>query len=116
MTLGFLWFRGPNEFTYAATGRGVLLITPYVLAYDLMGLAMSIAFLVSYGMKREFLPWEKTLLVCIGCARSDTYSCHGHRNSTWLDWHSVDFHLVGVSCDTKRFDLPRGAMNTSAMQ
>jgi alpha-1,2-mannosyltransferase len=65
MILGFLWFRGANEATYAATAAGALLITPYVLDYDLAVLAICLAFLFSNGMKRGFLPWEKTLLVCI---------------------------------------------------
>ncbi len=65
ITLGFLWFRGINDATCAATAAGALLSTPYLLDYDLTVLAISLAFLVSNGMKEGFLPWEKTLLVCI---------------------------------------------------
>ena len=65
MALGFLWFRGLNEATCAATAIGAFLITPYVLDYDLTVLAISLSFLVCKGMKDRFLPWEKTLLVCI---------------------------------------------------
>lgn len=65
VTLCLLWFRGINEGTGAATASGSLLITPYVLDYDLTILAISLAFLVRKGMKDGFLPWEKTLLVCI---------------------------------------------------
>ncbi len=63
--LSFLWFKGVNEATCAATAAGTLLITPYVLDYDLTVLALSIAFLVCNGLREGFLPWEKTLLVCI---------------------------------------------------
>jgi len=63
--LGFLWFRGLNEATSAATAAGALLITPYVLDYDLVVLAICITFLASNGMKQGFLPWEKTLLVFV---------------------------------------------------
>ncbi len=65
ITLGFLWFRGINDATCAATAAGALLSTPYLLDYDLTVLAISLAFLVSNAMKTGFLPWEKTLLVCI---------------------------------------------------
>ncbi len=65
ITLGFLWFRGINDPTCAATAAGALLSTPYLLDYDLTVLAISLSFLVSHGMKDGFLPWEKTLLVCI---------------------------------------------------
>ncbi len=63
--LGFLWFRRVDEATCAATAIGALLITPYVLDYDLTVLSIGIAFLVKNGLKEGFLPWEKTFLVCI---------------------------------------------------
>lgn len=63
--LSFLWFRGLDEPACAATATGTLLITPYVLDYDMAVLSISLAFLVSHGLKNGFLPWEKTLLVSI---------------------------------------------------
>jgi alpha-1,2-mannosyltransferase len=38
------------------------LITPYVLDYDLVLLALPIAWLALNGRERSFLPWEKTTL------------------------------------------------------
>ncbi len=49
----------------AALLSGALLVTPYVLDYDLMVMAPAIAFLAAHGIARGFLPWEKTTLAAI---------------------------------------------------
>lgn len=49
----------------AALLSGALLVTPYVLDYDLMVMAPAIAFLAAHGIARGFLPWEKTALAAI---------------------------------------------------
>jgi alpha-1,2-mannosyltransferase len=41
---------------------GTLLITPYVLDYDLVLLAAPIAWLAMEGLKGGFLSWEKSIL------------------------------------------------------
>jgi alpha-1,2-mannosyltransferase len=46
----------------AALLSGALISTPYLLDYDLMVMAPAIAFLVSHGLERGFLPYEKTAL------------------------------------------------------
>jgi hypothetical protein len=42
---------------------GTLLITPYVLDYDLVLLAAPIAWIALEGLTSGFLPWEKSLLL-----------------------------------------------------
>jgi hypothetical protein len=49
----------------AALLSGALLVTPYVLDYDLVVMAPAIAFLAAHGIARGFLPWEKTALAAI---------------------------------------------------
>jgi alpha-1,2-mannosyltransferase len=51
------------ELKSAATVVGTLLITPYVLDYDLVLLAAPIAWLAMEGLKGGFLSWEKSILV-----------------------------------------------------
>jgi alpha-1,2-mannosyltransferase len=46
----------------AALLLGALISTPYLLDYDLMVMAPAIAFLVSHGLERGFLSYEKTAL------------------------------------------------------
>src|SRR5208282_2418000 len=44
---------------------GSVVVSPYVLAYDLCTLSIAVAFLVSDGMSRGFLPGERTgMLIC----------------------------------------------------
>jgi hypothetical protein len=47
----------------AALATGCLLVTPYVLDYDLMLLALPIAWLAAEGLRTQFLNWEKLLLL-----------------------------------------------------
>jgi hypothetical protein len=58
-----LWHsKAPIEVKSAALIAACLFATPYSLDYDLVVMAPAIAFLVFDGLKRGFLPWEKTLL------------------------------------------------------
>ena len=49
----------------AALATGTLLITPYLFMYDMMVLAIPVAFLVRIGLKTGFRPYE---LPALGCA------------------------------------------------
>jgi hypothetical protein len=49
----------------AALATGVLLVTPYLFMYDLMVLAIPVAFLVRIGLRSGFRPFE---LPALGCA------------------------------------------------
>ena len=49
----------------AATCSGALLVTPYVLDYDMLVLAPAVAFLVADGLSRGFRPYEKSLYAAI---------------------------------------------------
>jgi hypothetical protein len=50
------------ELRAAALATGVLLVTPYMMDYDLVILALPIAWLAIEGRRSGFLPWEKSLL------------------------------------------------------
>ncbi len=49
-------------FKAAALIAGAILATPYALDYDLVVMGPAIAFLAAYGLKRGFLPYEKSAL------------------------------------------------------
>jgi hypothetical protein len=49
----------------AALATGILLVTPYLFMYDMMVLAIAVAFLVRIGLKSGFRPYE---LAGLGCA------------------------------------------------
>jgi alpha-1,2-mannosyltransferase len=49
----------------AALATGTLLVTPYVLDYDLMLLALPLAWLTVEGLRTRFLNWEKILLFVV---------------------------------------------------
>jgi alpha-1,2-mannosyltransferase len=49
-------------FKAAALIAGALLVTPYSLDYDLVVMGPGIAFLAAYGLRRGFLPYEKSAL------------------------------------------------------
>ncbi|MFL4978663.1 MAG: hypothetical protein ACJ8FV_09325, partial [Xanthobacteraceae bacterium] len=54
-----LWCsRAPFELKAAALATGALLITPYIYIYDLVILAVPMAFLVRVGRTGGFLPGE----------------------------------------------------------
>lgn len=42
-----------------------LLVTPYILDYDLVALALPVAWIAACGMEKGFRPWEKTLLMAV---------------------------------------------------
>jgi hypothetical protein len=55
----------PHPLKAAALCLGSLLVSPYVLGYDACILSIAVAFLVSDGISREFLPGERTAaLIC----------------------------------------------------
>jgi hypothetical protein len=66
VALAWLW-RTSARFALKAAALliGTLLATPYSLDYDLMLLAPAIAFLAADGLRRGFVPWEKTLLAAL---------------------------------------------------
>jgi arabinofuranan 3-O-arabinosyltransferase len=55
----------------AALATGTLLISPYLFMYDMMVLAIAVAFLVRIGLKSGFRPYE---LPALGCAAALTIS------------------------------------------
>ena len=65
-TLGtVLWVwreRVPFSMKAAALVTGTLLVTPYMVDYDLVLLAAPIAWLAYEGLHSGFLPWEKSIL------------------------------------------------------
>jgi hypothetical protein len=65
-TLAWLWRRrSAYPLQAAALLIGTILATPYSLDYDLMLLAPAIAFLAADGLKRGFVPYEKTILAAL---------------------------------------------------
>jgi hypothetical protein len=63
-----LWiWRGPVSIPLkgAALATGTLLVTPYVLDYDLMLLALPLAWLTVEGLRTQFLNWEKLTLFIV---------------------------------------------------
>jgi hypothetical protein len=70
--LALMWrSRVPYTLKAAALAAGTLLTTPYLFMYDMMVLAIAIAFLVRAGLKSGFRPYELpalgAVLVLIGC-------------------------------------------------
>jgi hypothetical protein len=55
----------------AALATGTLLITPYLFMYDMMVLAIPVAFLVRMGLRSGFQPYE---LPALGCATALIFS------------------------------------------
>ena len=55
----------PFELRAAILRLATTLITPYLLDYDLVLLALPIAWLVIDGREHGFLPWEKTMLFAL---------------------------------------------------
>lgn len=63
VSIMWLWrSRAAFELQASALATASLLATPYVLDYDLVVLALSIAFFVRHGLARGFRDWEITLL------------------------------------------------------
>lgn len=63
--LAWTWRARPGRSAKAATCVAALIATPFSADYDMAVLAAAIAFLVSDGLERGFLPYEKTLLALI---------------------------------------------------
>ena len=62
-SLAWLWHSGAAfELKAASLAVGSLLATPYVLDYDLVVLAIAIAYVARLGLRRGFRPWEISLL------------------------------------------------------
>jgi len=60
----WIWRRTRNfELHAAALATGVLLMTPYMMDYDLVILALPIAWIALDGLRSGFIAWEKSLLV-----------------------------------------------------
>jgi hypothetical protein len=53
----------PIALKAAALAAGSLMVSPYVLQYDLVLLALPIAWLAMEGYQQGFLPYEKTMLL-----------------------------------------------------
>jgi glycosyl transferase family 87 len=63
VSLVWLWrSRASYELKAAALACGCLLATPYILDYDFVVLAISIAYLTRHGLARGFLDYEVSLL------------------------------------------------------
>jgi hypothetical protein len=67
VALVVLW-RGdaPYELKAAALAVGTVLVTPYVFAYDLVVLAVPVAFLLRFALARGFLRFDGVLLAAAG--------------------------------------------------
>jgi len=62
----WLWLKPADQaLKSAGLVTAALLVTPYALDYDLMLVALSIAWVASYGLKRGFLAWEKSTLALL---------------------------------------------------
>ena len=63
--LALMW-RSPVRYSLKAAGlaAGTLLTTPYLFMYDMMVLAIAVAFLVRVGLKTGFLRYEIPALLC----------------------------------------------------
>jgi hypothetical protein len=72
VVLALIWrSRVPYTLKAAALAAGTLLTTPYLFMYDMMVLAIPIAFLVRIGLKNGFRTYELPVLgavvALIGC-------------------------------------------------
>ena len=62
----WIWRRTRNfNLQAAALATGVLLTTPYMMDYDMVILAMPIAWIALEGRRSGFIPWEKSLLAFV---------------------------------------------------
>ncbi|HZC46951.1 MAG TPA: glycosyltransferase family 87 protein, partial [Candidatus Acidoferrum sp.] len=62
----------------AALATAILLTTPYMMDYDLVVLALPIAWLALEGRRSGFLPWEKSLLAFVWLLPLFARSLAGH--------------------------------------
>jgi hypothetical protein len=89
----------------AALATGTLLITPYLFLYDMMVLAIPVAFLVRIGLKSGFRPYE---LPALGCAAGLIISFVFFSVPVGLGATLIVAGLI-----VKRCGLPRGAIASS---
>jgi hypothetical protein len=66
LTVFAVWARPiPFSLKAAVLCIGLVMVSPYILFYDLCILSVAVAFLVSDGIARGFLPGERTaILIC----------------------------------------------------
>ena len=65
MVLALMWrSRVRYAVKAAALATGALLTTPYLFMYDMMVLAIPVAFLVRMGLSNGFRAWELPALAC----------------------------------------------------
>jgi len=63
-TVCWFWCRkNPFALQGALLAAGVLLVTPYLFLYDIVILAVAVAFLVRVAIRTGFLPWEQPALL-----------------------------------------------------
>src|SRR5437868_7326886 len=63
LALVWIWRRTARlELQAAALATAVMLLSPYIMDYDLVLLALPIAWLTIDGIRTGFLPWEKSIL------------------------------------------------------
>ncbi|MGH7925704.1 MAG: glycosyltransferase family 87 protein [Candidatus Binatus sp.] len=75
----WIWRRTANfELHAAALATAILLMTPYMMDYDLVILALPIAWIALDGRSSGFLPWEKSLLAFIWLLPLFARSLAGH--------------------------------------
>ena len=75
----WIWWRTPTfELHAAALATGVLLMTPYMMDYDLVLLALPIAWLALEARRNGALPYEKSLLVFVWMLPLFARSLAGH--------------------------------------
>ena len=87
VVLALMWrSRVPYTLKAAALAAGTLLTTPYLFMYDMMVLAIPVAFLVRIGLKTGFRAYE---LPALGCARRSHLLLHLHRHADRA-WRHAD--------------------------
>ena len=94
----------------AALATGSLLATPYVLDYDLVVLAVAIAFCVRHGLNSGFRDYEISLLaaawiVPLAVARHR----RRHRHTRWACWRYWLSMLLRCGAQQDRMDVITGA-------
>ena len=89
----------------AALAAGTLLTTPYLFMYDMMVLAIPVAYLVRLGLAGGFLPYELPALACVlGLILSFTFS----GIPTGLGATLIVFTLILVRCSHGRAAIAPG--------
>ena len=67
VSVSWLWrSRADQDLKSAGLAAAALLMTPYVLDYDHVVMGVAYAFLIRYGLKHGFLPWEAAGIAFMG--------------------------------------------------